>query len=79
MSAYNTLGKLIIDNLTQGLEQVSPVMYDEHLLDKKVSVLFVQKNGNRHIILKMKIIVEEIDGRPEVFYEEIPINQKYSS
>lgn len=79
MSAYDALQGLILEDFTKGFEQVSPVMYDKDLLDKKVSVIFVQKNGNRHITLKYKIIVEEIDGRPEVFYEEIPMNHKYSS
>jgi hypothetical protein len=85
MSAFDYLNLLIKEKLLDtSFKQVSPIMYDESLLNKKVSVLIFQEDESKRLISKTKIIVTDITKKDmlpifDVVYENVPMNLKYSS
>lgn len=81
MNAFETINSFVSDILKdKSYKQVSPVMYDKELLNKKVSIIIFQENEKGHLIRKFKVIAEETPVLSvNISTEEIPMNPKYTS
>jgi hypothetical protein len=86
MNAFEKVNSIVATILTNSsYKQVSPVMYDEELLNKKVSIMIFQENADGYLVRKFKVVVEDVtkEGSPNTTFsvttEDIPMNPRYTS
>jgi len=86
MTAFEKIKLLVATILTNNsYKQVSPVIYDKDLLNKKVAILMFQENENGHLIRKFKVVVEDVTKEEDlttkfsITTEEIPLVYKFTS
>jgi hypothetical protein len=78
MNAFQIINSFVSDILLdKSYKQVSSVMYDEKLLNNKVSIIIFQENKRGHLIRKFKIIVEDLIVSFKITTEEIPLALSY--